>query len=132
MKDFYSYFSEKMAALHVPAPSSLFATGKQAKQTISDIVGAIRAFGTKATLREIILIIPSLSVAGDLLMLGSAVQASFYAGGCIGSLAVATDRRMSGGRQIADFFGIGRGRTSDPYLLRRFHREYVRAQNRMR
>ena len=130
MNDFFKYFSENMAALHLPAPYSLFATGKQAKETIGAIAHAIGAFGARATLGEIIRTIPSLSAAGDLLTLGSAISASFYVGGCIGSVAVATGRLMSGGKQISDFFEVGRRTINDPQLLRQSYREYARARNR--
>jgi hypothetical protein len=132
MNDWYGYFRENMTALHLPAPRSLFATAKQAKETISAIAGAIRAFGTKATLGEIIGTIPSLGAAGDLLTLGSAISASFYVGACIGSVAVATGRTVSGGKQIADFFEVGRQAVSDVPLLRQSYQEYHRAGGRLR
>jgi hypothetical protein len=131
MSDFYRYFSENMAALGLPAPRSLFATSKQAKETISAIAGAIRAFGAKATLGEIIGSIPSLSAAGDLFTLGSAIYASFYIGACIGSLAIATGRTVSGGRQIADFFEVGRLATNDAHLVHYSFHEYIRAGGRL-
>jgi hypothetical protein len=132
LSDFYRYFRENMASLNLPAPRSLFATGKQAKETIGAIAGAVRAFGTRATVGEIVGTIPSLSAAGDLLTLGSAVSASFYVGACIGSLAVATGRTVSGGKQIADFFEVGRCATNNASLLPHFYHEYRHAGGRLR
>ena len=132
MKDFFGYFNENMQALHLPAPRSLFGTAKQAKETTAAIAGAIRSFGTKATLAEIVGTIPSLSAAGDLLTLGSAISASFYVGACIGSLAVATGRTMSGGKQIVDYFEAGRQTTKDSNLLHSSYHEYHRAGGRLK
>lgn len=124
MNDFYRYFRENMASLHMPAPNSLFATGKQAKETITAIAGAIKAFGTKATLGEIIGTIPSISAAGDLFTLGSAVSASFYVGACIGSFVVATQRSLSGGKQLVDFFYVGHETVNDPVVVHNMYHEY--------
>ena len=132
MSDFYTYFRENMALLGMPAPTSLFATGKQAKETIAALAGAIKAFGGKATLGEIIGTIPSLSAVGDLFTLGSAISASFYVGACIGSFAIATQRTLSGGKQLVDFFEAGRQTVSDPLLVQRLHYQYIRAGGRMR
>lgn len=131
MSDFYKYFSENMDALHLPAPHSLFSTAKQAKETIGALAGATRAFGTKATVGEIIGTIPNLAAAADLITLGSAISASFYLGACIGSLAVALGRTMSGGKQIVDFFQIGQEATGDAHLTHRAYNDYVHAGGRI-
>jgi hypothetical protein len=131
MNEFYRYLSENMAALGLPAPHSLFSTAKQTKETIGAIAGAIRAFGAKATLGEIVGTIPSLSAAGDLFTLGSAISASFYIGACIVSLAVASSRSLLGGRQIADFLEVGHLTTNDKHLVHRSFHEYVRAGGRL-
>jgi hypothetical protein len=111
VSDFYRYFCENMQALHLPAPHSLFGTASQAKETISGIAGAIRSFGPTATMSEIFLTVPKLSMAGDAVLIYSGVKASYYLGASIGSLAVATGRSMSGGTTIADFF-----ETADPVV----------------
>lgn len=126
MSMFYIYFRENMAALQLPAPQSLFSTAKQVRETITDIAGAIRTFGLKATLGEIILTIPSLSAAGDLLTLGYAISAVYYVGACIGSAAVALGRSASGGGQILDFFEVGRELLPDQHLLLSAFHEYCR------
>jgi len=122
-----------MAALGLSAPDSLFGTPKRAMESIAAIAGAVKTFGATATLSEIILTVPSLTVAiGDYAVLGTAVSATFYLGACIGSVAVALGRSMSGGRQIIDFFEVGRKITNDNALIHKSHAEYHRAGGRLR
>lgn len=131
MSAFYGSFRENMDSLGMPAPTSLFATGKQTKETITAIMGAMKAFGAKATLGEILGTIPSLSAAGDLFTLGSAIYASFYVGACIGSFAIATQRSLTGGKQLIDFFEAGRKTVNDPILLHRAYYECHRPGDRL-
>jgi hypothetical protein len=131
MNDFVKYFKENMAAMNMPAPDSLFATGTKAKDTIAAIAGALKAFGGTATLGEIILTVPSLAAAGDYFVLYGAINASFYLGACIGSVAIAMQRSMFDGKQIVDFFLVGNEMVDDPELVHVGYREYKRVGGRL-
>ena len=98
MSDFYKYFKENMEALGLPAPDSLFGTLQSSLTTVTVLLASIDKFGKAVTVAELIVAGTRLEKLG---MIGT-LSATFYAGACIGSLAVATGRSMSGGASVAD------------------------------
>jgi hypothetical protein len=99
-RSFYSYFKENMETMGLPAPDSLFGKLATATATISAIVAAVEKFGRAVTLTELI----GAGILSEKLLAVGACSAAFYAGACLGSLAVATVRTLSGGLSIADMF----------------------------
>lgn len=95
---FYGYFRKNMEAMGLPAPATLFGSLQTATGTVSTIVGVVGRFGTRVTVGELI----GAGTLGEGLLVASGVLASFYAGACVGSLAVATGQKLSGGLTIAD------------------------------
>jgi hypothetical protein len=98
MSDFHRYFKENMEALGLPAPDSLFGTLQGSLTTVTVLLASIDKFGKTATIADLIGAGTRLEKLG---MIGT-LSAAFYAGACIGSLAVATGRSMSGGTSVAD------------------------------
>ena len=98
MSDFQRYFKENMEALGLPAPDSLFGSLQSSLTTVSVLLASIDKFGKTATIADLIGAGTRLEKLG---MLGT-LSAAFYAGACIGSLAVATGRSLSGGASVAD------------------------------
>lgn len=98
MSDFQGYFKENMEALGLPAPDSLFGSVQSAVTTVTVLLASIDKFGQRATIAELIGAGTRLEKLG---MIGT-LSAAFYAGACIGSLAVATGRSLSGGTSVAD------------------------------
>jgi hypothetical protein len=98
MSDFHRYFKENMEALGLPAPDSLFGTLQSSLATVTVLLASIDKFGKTATIADLIGAGTRLEQLG---MIGT-LSAAFYAGACIGSLAVATGRSMSGGTSVAD------------------------------
>jgi hypothetical protein len=98
MSDFHRYFKENMEALGLPAPDSLFGTLQSSLTTVTVLLASIDKFGKRATVAELIGAGTRLEKLG---MIGT-LSAAFYAGACIGSLAVATGRSLSGGATVAD------------------------------
>lgn len=98
--EFYKYFKENMEALGLPAPKGWFATKTSAVSIAGGIATAIKTFGARVTMGELIKagVITTWKTAGAaaatseaLLVLGG-LSASFYLGAIIGSLAVATGK----------------------------------------
>lgn len=87
---FYPPFKQNMEAIGLTAPMSLFATQQQAASTIGQIAAAIKTFGMKVTIRELI----GAGTLTDFLAVAGAYSAAFYVGGAIGSLIVATDNAI--------------------------------------
>jgi hypothetical protein len=118
-KTFYFYFKENMNALGLPAPESLFGTASTAVATIISLAAPIEKYGTNATMGQLASMTAATGAAGAT---GSAAAAiiiekatviagcllSFYVGACIGSLAVATGKSLSGGLSIADLFACAK------------------------
>ncbi|QCP49204.1 hypothetical protein FAZ95_08445 [Trinickia violacea] len=75
-----------MDALGLPVPTSLFSTQQQALMTIGEIVAAIKAFGSRVTIAELI----GAGAVSEWLAAAGAFYASWYVGGAIGSLIVAS------------------------------------------
>jgi hypothetical protein len=98
MSDFYKYFKENMDGLGLPAPESLFSTSQSAVSTASTLLGLIDRFGRNKNVGELL----SSGVKGGRLAVVSTINASFYVGAVIGSIAVATGRSLAGGVSIAD------------------------------
>ncbi|CAE6871812.1 hypothetical protein R69746_08486 [Paraburkholderia aspalathi] len=88
--DFSKAFKANMDALGLPVPTSLFSTQQQAISTVGQLVGAVRTFGTRVTILELI----GAGAIADVLAAASAFYAAWYVGGLIGSLMVATDATL--------------------------------------
>jgi hypothetical protein len=98
MSDFYQYFKENMDSLGLATPESLFSNSQSAVSTASTLLALIDKFGKKVTVAEMIgagTKIEKLTVLG-------AINASYYAGAVIGSIAVATGRVLAGGTSLSD------------------------------
>lgn len=98
MSDFYKYFKENMDSLGLPAPETLFGSLTTAVGTATTILSQIDKFGKSVTIRDLIIAgtrLEQLAVIG-------ACSAAFYVGAVIGSIAVATGRKLSGGRSLSD------------------------------
>lgn len=88
--DFASAFQKNMAALGLPAPSSLFGTAQTATANLAAMLNAIKSVGTSATMAEII----GATTGLELLSVIGGITAAFYVGAVIGSLVVAADAAM--------------------------------------
>ena len=134
-KGFYGYFNENMEALHLPAPYGLFGTLTTATATIGAMVKLVEKFGTRVTVAELIKTLPG-AVAGagggavgiatgasECLLVAGAVSAAYYVGACIGSLAVATGKTLSGGISIADCLSVANANRIEtpPWLIATLH-----------
>lgn len=118
--DFYKYFKENMDGLNLDCPDTLFNTSGKAISTANTILSAIKQFGKQVTVAE-------LAAAGnglEKLAYLNTLQASFYAGAVIGSIAVATGRTLAGGTSLSDVLLYARmNHISTPWLpatLRRY------------
>ena len=98
-KTFYAYFKENMEGLGLPAPESLFSTVAAAVGTISAMVAVLEKYGENVTVAELV---GTGSAASEYLLVVGACSAAFYVGACIGSLAVATGKKLSGGQNLFD------------------------------
>lgn len=87
---FYPAFKQNMEAIGLTVPTSLFATQQQATSTIGHLLGLVKTFGMKVTIRELI----AAGTATEMLAVAAAYSAAFYTGGAIGSLIVATDKTV--------------------------------------
>lgn len=113
-KTFYIYFKENMNELGLPAPASLFGSLTAAVSSIGAMSKYVKTFGTTATISEMVgtLAGGSTAAGGGCVGLATALSevalafgglaAAFYVGACIGSLAVATGKYLSGGLSISD------------------------------
>ncbi|MET0267025.1 MAG: hypothetical protein ABW202_15585 [Duganella sp.] len=98
MSDFYRYFKENMEALGLPAPESLFGTLQTTVATVTVLLTNIDKYGKTVTVGELL----GAGTRLEKLSVAAALSAAFYAGACIGSLAVATGRTLAGGTSLAD------------------------------
>lgn len=115
-KDFYDYFKENMDALGLPAPQSLFGTVTAAAATIGAMAKYVEKYGNRQTVIEMARALPGGAAAagggavgvaaglGEVMFAIGSLAAAFYVGACIGSLAVAAGRSLSGGLTMADYF----------------------------
>lgn len=130
-KTFYQYFEQNMKELGLPAPTSLFGTLSIATGTIGAMATFVKTYGTTTTVAEMIGTLPGAATGAGggavgtatalsevLLVIGS-LSAAFYVGACIGSLAVATGKKLSGGLSISDYFVSARiyGIQTDGWLI---------------
>jgi hypothetical protein len=90
MAGFSPAFKQNMEAIGLPVPTGLFATQQQAAATIGQLLGLVKTFGMKVTVRELI----GAGNLTDFLGVAAAYSAAYYAGGAIGSLIVAIDRTI--------------------------------------
>ncbi|MBT8338647.1 MAG: hypothetical protein KJP07_01415 [Desulfatitalea sp.] len=119
-KTFYFYFKENMVALGLPAPESLFGKLTTAVASIGTMSSYVKTYGTTATVAEMLGALPGAApaagggaagvaaVVSEITFTFGALAASFYVGACIGSLAVATGKSLSGGLSIADLFACAK------------------------
>jgi hypothetical protein len=104
---FKAAFLKNMAALHLPAPDSLWTTATTAISNVSAMLTAISKLSADATLAEI----AGATTGLELLGAAGAFMAAGYTGACIGSLIVAADASMvctSGGEALATVSEWGR------------------------
>jgi len=87
---FYPAFKQNMEAIGLTVPTGLFATQQQAASTIGQLLGLVKTFGMKVTIRELI----GAGSLTDMLAAAAGYSAAFYTGGAIGSLIVATDKTL--------------------------------------
>lgn len=97
-QSFYDYFRENMEGLGLNVPSSLFYTQADAATLITALLTALKSFGKKATIAELVGATTGLE---KLLVLG-AMRASYYTGAAIGSFAIATGRYSACGASLSD------------------------------
>ncbi|MET3214989.1 UNVERIFIED_ORG: hypothetical protein ABIC48_002755 [Burkholderia territorii] len=90
-RGFYLTFKENMGALGLPVPASLFSTQQQALTTIGAIATAVKTFGSRVTIGELI----GAGVLSDVLVYAGSLYASWYVGAAIGSLLVASGHSLS-------------------------------------
>jgi hypothetical protein len=114
---FYDHFAANMEAMGLSAPRGLFETSTKATATISAIAGAMKHYGPRVTVREILLTIPAFASApavAELALLAGGVFAAFYVGACIGSFAVATGKTLA----LVDLTTVANQlRLSGPWLM---------------
>jgi hypothetical protein len=108
---FYQYFKENMDSMGLPVPETLFGTLSTATSTINSIVAVVTKFGTRVTVGELV---GAGALSEGLIVVGG-VTAAFYVGACIGSLAVATGRSLSGGYELWQLFTASNS-TPAPWL----------------
>lgn len=113
MASFYDYFKENMDSLGLPAPVTLFSTAQTAVANVTIILAHIDKFGKAVTVAEVAGAATKLEKLG---VVGT-LSASFYAGACIGSIAVATGRSVAGGLSLADvLYSATKYHLSRPWL----------------
>ncbi|WP_244100003.1 hypothetical protein [Burkholderia anthina] len=93
MPDFFEAFQANMTALHMPVPTTLFATLQTSLASDATMMGAIKSLGANATVGELLGATTKLEIA----TVGTAILGSAYLGAVIGSLMVATDASLSCG-----------------------------------
>jgi hypothetical protein len=98
MSDFYKYFKENMDSLGLATPESLFSNSQSAIATASTLLALIDKFGKKVTVAEMI----GAGTKMEKLTVLGAVNASYYVGAVVGSIAVATGRTLAGGMSLSD------------------------------
>lgn len=109
MSKFYEYFKENMDAMHLDVPETLFGKAGIAVGTAKTLLEYVDKFGTKVTVREVVLAgtrLEKLAVVG-------AASVAYYTGAVIGSLAVATGRTLAGGTSLADVLSMARTHNLD-------------------
>lgn len=87
---FKAAFQKNMAALHLPAPDSLFSTYTTAMTNLSAMLGTLSKLGADATVAEMI----GATTGLELLAAVAGIGAAAYTGAVIGSLMVAASESM--------------------------------------
>lgn len=114
MATFYSYFKENMDGLGLPAPETLFGSLQLAVTNTAIFLGHIDKFGRFITVREMIVAGTRLERLGTI----GSLSAAFYVGAVVGSIAVVTDRSLSGGISLSDvLLTANRHRINRPWLI---------------
>lgn len=90
---FSEAFQANMTALHMPVPTTLFATLQTAVASVSTMMGALKTLGPDAKVAELFGATTKLEVATVV----GAILGSVYLGAVIGSLMVATDAASANG-----------------------------------
>ncbi|AJW98557.1 hypothetical protein BM43_2108 [Burkholderia gladioli] len=80
-------FQDNMAGLHLPVPTTLFATLQTSLASTSAALGALKALGPGATVAELI----GATTGLELLTVAGSMLGVFYLGAVVGSLMVATN-----------------------------------------
>lgn len=113
-KTFYEYFKKNMEQLGLSAPESLYGTLERAVASVGAVLTIIDKLGPKTTVNEIIKAGTKLEIVGVLTAMGAA----YYLGAVIGSIAVATGRKLSGGYTIIDVLDLARSNQLERPWLR--------------
>ena len=98
MPHFYDDLSGNMEGLGLTTPQNLVGSKQTAIATASAILALIDKFGRKVTVLELV----GAGTKLEQLAVVGAVNAAFYAGAVIGSIAVAAGRTLAGGRSMSD------------------------------
>lgn len=98
MSDFYQSFKENMEGVGLPAPQALFGSFAAAVGNTATILGQIDKLGKGVTIGEIIGAGTRLEGLAGI----GGCAAAYYAGGAIGSLAVASAKSPAAGTSLAD------------------------------
>ncbi len=98
MSDFYKYFKENMDSLGLVTPENLFGSSQSAVSTASTLLALIDRFGKKVTVAEMV----GAGTGVEKLAVLGAMNASYYVGAVIGSIAIATGRTLAGGASLSD------------------------------
>ena len=113
-KGFYDYFNENMETLGLPAPRTIFGNVTLAAASIAAMCKYVEKYGTQRTVGEMfnkLKDIPKLATGGVVGVAATGgkvagtvaeLAAAYYVGACIGSLAVATGKSLSGGLSLGD------------------------------
>lgn len=94
------YWRENMQELGFTVPLNFLGSKAMVESTITAIVAAIKQFGTKVTVYELI----KAGAMSEKWSMQGYMLASYTAGCMIGSAAVATGRYLNNGTSIADVF----------------------------
>jgi hypothetical protein len=109
---FLEAFQANMTALHMPVPTTLFATLQTSVAAVSTMMGTLKALGPEATVGEILgatTLVEKVGVVGSIL--GSA-----YLGAVIGSLMIATDSTLA--------CGVGKGNANTSLAVAQWGARY--------
>lgn len=102
---FGDYVTENMEALGLPAPDSIFKSIGLGVATLKSLQSAHAIFAGVST-SEIIAGGVVSATYGEGLTLAAGFSAAYYTGAFIGSLAIASQRSMSCGKRLADYFAM--------------------------
>ena len=133
-KSFFGYFKESMDSVGLGkyTPESLFGTMDTAIKNIGALAVIVQKYGTRFTVRQLILTIPAgtavAATVTDLVVVAAGVSAAFYTGASIGALIYATQRcagdkieeyRLSDLAHKAAFYGLEISRELEQFMFTR-------------